>query len=38
MRWEEDDLFPLLAETIDAGTLCKLADRVMAFKRSQPVA
>jgi hemerythrin superfamily protein len=38
VRWEEDDLFPLLAATVDADTLCRLAERVMEFKRSQPVA
>jgi hemerythrin superfamily protein len=38
MRWEEEDLFPWLADMIDAGTLCELAERVTAFKRSQPVA
>jgi|SRR5690242_5057019 len=38
IRWEEDDLFPLLAAEIDADTLCRLAERVMEFKRSQPVA
>ena len=38
IRWEEDDLFPRLAEVLDVGSMHELAERVLAFKRSQPVA
>jgi hypothetical protein len=38
LRWEEEDLFPWLAGEVDAGTLCALAEQVMAFKGHEPVA
>jgi hemerythrin superfamily protein len=38
VRWEEEDLFPRLADVIDLGTQHEIAERVLAFKRSQPVA
>jgi hypothetical protein len=38
MRWEEEDLFPWLAATIEPEALCRLGQRVTAFKRRQPVA
>jgi hemerythrin superfamily protein len=38
MRWEEEDLFPRLAELLDEVTLHDVARRVLAFKRRQPVA
>jgi hemerythrin superfamily protein len=37
IRWEEEDLFPRLAEVVDARAQEELATRMMAFKRSQPV-
>jgi hemerythrin superfamily protein len=37
-RWEEEDLFPRLAEALDVGTQQAVAERMLAFKRSQPVA
>jgi hemerythrin superfamily protein len=38
VRWEEEDLFPRLAEELDIGTQQAVAERMLAFKRSQPVA
>jgi hypothetical protein len=38
VRWEEDDLFPRLHEVLDTGAQQDLAARMLAFKRSQPVA
>ncbi len=38
VRWEEEDLFPRLTEAIDVGAQHEIATRVLAFKRSQPVA
>ena len=38
VRWEEEDLFPRIVDALDAGLQQELADRVLAFKRSQPVA
>src|SRR5829696_5816634 len=38
VRWEEEDLFPRLLDELDAGTQQQLAERLLAFKRSQPVA
>jgi hemerythrin HHE cation binding domain-containing protein len=37
VRWEEEDLFPRLTDVIDVGTQHQIAERVLAFKRSQPV-
>jgi hemerythrin superfamily protein len=36
-RWEEEDLFPRLSDVLDTETQHTLADRLLAFKRSQPV-
>lgn len=38
VRWEEEDLFPRIVDALDAGMQQELANRVLAFKRSQPVA
>jgi hypothetical protein len=38
VRWEEEDLFPRLTDAIDLGAQQEIANRVLAFKRSQPVA
>ena len=38
VRWEEEDLFPRLADELDVGTQQAVAERMLAFKRSQPVA
>jgi hemerythrin superfamily protein len=38
LRWEEEDLFPRLEEVLDVGAMHELAQRALAFKRSQPVA
>jgi hemerythrin superfamily protein len=38
VRWEEEDLFPRLLEVLDPGTQLEVADRMLAFRRSQPVA
>jgi hemerythrin superfamily protein len=38
VRWEEADLFPRLADVLDAAAQQELASRMLAFKRSQPVA
>jgi hypothetical protein len=38
VRWEEEDLFPRLEDALDTDALEELASRVLAFKRSQPVA
>jgi hemerythrin superfamily protein len=38
VRWEEEDLFPRLTDAIDLGAQHEIANRVLAFKRSQPVA
>jgi hemerythrin superfamily protein len=37
VRWEEEDLFPRLRELLDSGGQQAIADRMLAFKRSQPV-
>jgi hypothetical protein len=38
MRWEEDDLFPVLLAVIDPVVLTDTAGRILDFKRHQPVA
>jgi hypothetical protein len=37
-RWEEEDLFPRLADVLDVASQEALATRILAFKRNQPVA
>ena len=36
-RWEHEDLFPRVSEMLDAATLRDVGDRMVAFRRRQPV-